>query len=72
MCDVCGNYILPIDPDESVNLFSVAQIPGKELCSHNKCKDAVLACKGDWQKLPDDPLRKAYERAMAEIESNKT
>lgn len=67
MCDVCGSYILPIDPGESVNFFSVAQLPGKELCCHNKCKDAVLACGGDWQKLPTGPLRKAYEEASTQL-----
>lgn len=61
VCDVCGKHILPIDPDERVNIFSVAQIPGKELHCHNKCKESVLKCEGDWQKLPEGPLRKVYE-----------
>lgn len=65
MCDVCGKYILPIDPDELVNTFSVAQIPGKELHCDNKCKQAIQDCGGDWQKLPAGPLRKAYEEAAA-------
>lgn len=64
-CDVCGQFILPLDPDERVNNFSVAQIPGLELHCHNRCKEAVLNCGGDWQKLPDGPLRKAYAEAAA-------
>ena len=63
MCDVCGSYILPLDPNELVNFFGVEQLPGQKLCCHNKCKDAVLACGGEWQKLPDGPLRKCYEEA---------
>lgn len=63
MCDVCGHYILPVDPDEKVNFFGVQQIPGTELCCHNKCKIAVLDCGGDWEKLPPGPLRAAYEEA---------
>jgi hypothetical protein len=59
---VCGKYILPL-PDELVNIFRVAQIPDRELHADNRCKQAVLGCGGDWQKLPDGPLRKAYEEA---------
>lgn len=71
MCDVCGKYILPLNPDELVNTFSVAQIPDKELHCDNACKDAVLNCGGDWQKLPDGPLRKAYEEAAAKSSNDK-
>jgi len=63
LCDVCGKYILPFDPDETVNFFSVAQIPNTELCCHNVCRTAVETCGGDWEKLPPGPLRKAYEEA---------
>lgn len=66
-CDVCGKFILPLDPDELVHTFSVAQIPGRKLHADNKCKRAVLDCGGDWQKLPSGPLREAYEEAAAEL-----
>ena len=66
-CDVCGHYILPTSFDECVNAFSVAQIPGKELHCDNKCKQAIIDCKGDWQKLPEGPLRTAYSEAAAEL-----
>ncbi len=62
ICDVCGHYIMPM-PDEGVNFFSVAQIPDKELCCHNKCKQAIIDCNGDWEKLPAGPIRKLYEEA---------
>lgn len=65
-CDVCGKFILPIDPDELVNTFSVAQIPGRELYCHNACKAAVLNCRGYWEKLPAGPLRLAFEEASRE------
>lgn len=63
MCDVCGKYILPLDPDELVHKFSIAQAPGQFFHCDNKCKQALLDCKGDWQKLPEGPLRKSYEAA---------
>lgn len=69
MCDVCGKYILPLDPDERVNVFSVPQIPGKELHCDNACKQAIMNCGGDWRNLPNGPLRKAYEAAANKIES---
>jgi len=65
MCDVCGFYILPIDPNERVNCFGVKGIK-EELHCCNKCKKIVLECKGDWKKLPDGPLRKAFEKADKE------
>jgi hypothetical protein len=62
VCDVCGKYILP-GFDESVNFFTVSQLPGSQLCCHDKCKEAVLGCGGNWEKLPEGPLRKGYEEA---------
>lgn len=69
MCDVCGHYILPM-PEELVNFFGVQQLPGQQLCCHNKCKQAILDCNGDWQKLPDGPLRKGYEEAAAKLSND--
>lgn len=69
-CDVCGTFILPLDPDELVNTFSVSQIPGRELHCDNKCKQAILDCGGDWQKLPIGPLREAYEEAAAKLSNS--
>ena len=60
VCDVCGHYILPLNPDEKVNLFGVKGID-RELCCHNKCKESVLSCGKDWEKLPHGPLRKVFE-----------
>ena len=68
MCDVCGHYILPLDPDEQVNLFGVKGIE-QELCCHNKCKEMLLACGKDWEKLPLGPLRKLFEEATASLSS---
>ena len=66
LCDVCGHYILPLDPDERVNFFKVKQLVStSDLCCHNKCKDDMLACGKDWEKLPVGPLRKVYEDALA-------
>lgn len=65
LCDVCGHYILPLDENERVNFFKVAQIESEsDLCCHNKCKTAVLECAGDWEKLTPGPLRSLYEKAL--------
>lgn len=66
LCDVCGSYILPLDPEERVNTFTVKQIPGMELHCHNRCKEVVLKGAGDWKKLPPGPLRTVYENADQE------
>lgn len=63
LCDVCGKYILPLDPDEKANMFGVNGIE-HELCCHNKCKDVVLACGNEWAKLPHGPLRQVFETAL--------
>ena len=60
-CDVCGNCILPIDPKERVNFFSVKGIE-KELICDNDCKKALLKAGDDWKKLPKGPLRDEFER----------
>lgn len=57
-CDVCGEYILPIDEDERVNPFSVSGITEAHLICHNACKEKLQAAGRDWQKLPDGPLRR--------------
>lgn len=71
MCDVCGNYILPIDPEERVNEFSIKQFPGQTFHCDNKCKATLIATKGDWKLLPDGPIRKEYERVHKEMEAKK-
>jgi hypothetical protein len=66
-CDVCGKYILPLLEDERVNAFTIAQAPGKTFHCDNKCKEAIIATGGDWEKLPEGPLRKAYEDASIKV-----
>jgi hypothetical protein len=36
-CDVCGNYILPLDPEERINMFNVTGIK-EELMADNNCR----------------------------------
>ena len=59
-CDVCGDFIL--DPEDTVHPFTVTGVARKLVCE-NKCKALLLAAKGDWYKLPNGPLRKAYAEA---------
>jgi hypothetical protein len=67
MCDICGNYILPIDPEERVHEFSIKQFPGMKFHCDNKCKQAIIDSKGDWKLLPDGPIKREYERINKEI-----
>jgi len=61
VCDICGKYILPIDPDELVNCFSVKGIKETLHCD-NKCKQLLLSINNDWTKLPKEGrLYKAFE-----------
>jgi hypothetical protein len=50
-------------------MFTVKQIPGKELHCHNRCKIAVQGCGGKWENLPPGPLRTAFEDAAKLIKS---
>ena len=61
-CDVCGNYILPIDPDEVVHSFGVSGIKETLHCD-NRCKEILNSIGNDWTKLPAGPLRKVFEEA---------
>ena len=59
-CDVCGNYILPLDPDEMVHGFGIPGIRGTLHCD-NKCKALLETIGSDWKQLPAGPLRKVFE-----------
>ncbi len=59
-CDVCGYFILPLDPEERVHTFSVKGIEQKLHCD-NKCKELIGKANGDWKELPDGPLRKVFK-----------
>lgn len=61
-CDVCGKFILPINPVEMVHSFSVKGIDQTLHCD-NGCKEILLKAGKDWKKLPDGPLREAFEKA---------
>lgn len=69
MCDVCGYYILPIDPSERVNPFGIKGIDTKLHCD-NKCKEILLACGDDWRKLPTGPLRRVFEEHENQSKKN--
>jgi len=63
ICDVCGKYILPLDPEERVHSFNVKGIKQTLHCD-NKCKELLLSIGKEWQLLPKDgPLYKAFEEA---------
>jgi hypothetical protein len=49
ICDICGHYILPIDPKELVNCFKVKGIEEMLHCD-NKCKELLQNINKDWTK----------------------
>ena len=66
ICDVCGEYILL----DEAQPFSVKGINGMLHCHVGRIGDRVCLQEledaleaGDWEKLPDGPLRKAFEEA---------
>lgn len=73
-CDVCGNYILPIDPEERVHTFRPIGVD-RDLHCDNRCKESLLAIpkgvENNWKYLPDGPLKTLYADAAAKLETNK-
>lgn len=67
VCDVCGNYILPVDPEERVHNFAVKGIKNALQCD-NACRKAVEAAFSakDWKLLPHGPLREVFEKQAAQ------
>jgi hypothetical protein len=53
ICDVCGKYILPLDPEELVHSFNVKGIKETLHCD-NKCKALLLSIGKEWQLLPHE------------------
>jgi len=59
-CDVCETYILGLLPDDMIYPFKCSGID-QELHSCKNCKKLLLEIKGDWKKLPNGPLRRAFD-----------
>ena len=61
-CDICGKYILPVQPYEMVNNFAIVGIKDALHCD-NACRKILEESfkKKDWKLLPDGPLRKVFE-----------
>jgi len=51
ICDVCGDYILPIDEIEAVHPFKIKGIKQTLHCD-NKCVALLIKIGTDWTKLP--------------------
>lgn len=76
ICDVCGRYILPTDPEERVMHFSLG---GLDMHAHKVAGDCFGLLKRLWDAapegtvdwwagLPDGPLRQALADACADLE----
>lgn len=69
MCDVCGNYILGLMPDEKLAPFTATGCNQTLLAHHPKCVDIIQGIGDDWKALPDGPLRRMYAKAQAELDA---
>lgn len=58
-CDVCGNYILGLFKEDLVYMFTVNMI-NQKLHSCIDCKKILEQIGTDWKKLPEGPLKKAF------------
>ena len=66
-CDVCGKYILPVQPGEMVNNFAIVGIKQALHCD-NACRvlvEQAIKVK-DYKLLPHGPLREVFEKQAAE------
>lgn len=67
LCDVCGQFMVTeMLGDRGIEQFTT-QKDGPMMHCHDKCKQALIDCDNDWQKLPDGPLRQAYEKASLRV-----
>lgn len=66
MCAVCGkSFAAELMMHKAVSAISISVVEGK-LPVHDECGDLVLkisAEDSDWRKLPEGPLREAFEEA---------
>ena len=61
-CDICGKYIFFNDYQE----FSVKAIGDQRLhCCTPGCKQALVDAGNDWKRLPEGPLRTAFDEAVS-------
>jgi len=58
-CDVCGEYIFGLTPDDLMYPFSCTGIK-QELHSCKDCKKIIEEIGSDWAKLPEGPLKKVF------------
>jgi hypothetical protein len=68
-CDVCGNYILGLFDKDKVYPVKIKGITQIIDCCH-KCIELIKNSDGDWKKLPEGRLRKAFEEANNLKEKN--
>ena len=68
-CDVCGQYILGLTEDDLAHPFKLSTF-NNLLHGCNICIKIVkeLDGGGDWKRLPDGPLRRAYEKLAKNLE----
>jgi hypothetical protein len=59
-CDVCGKYILGLFEKDLVYPVKIRGINRMLDCCHD-CIEIIKNCSGDWKKLPEGRLRKAFE-----------
>lgn len=70
MCGLCGkSFVLEILLGREVHTIEIDGF-NADVCLHGKCLEILSECRDDWRKLPDGPIRKAYETEHANRECN--
>lgn len=71
MCALCGeSFLMEILLGRNVQTVEIVGMD-KDVCLHDKCLDVLKQNGSDWHTLPEGPLRRAYEKAVASQSSAK-
>lgn len=71
VCDVCGDFVLP-GTQIKIQKFKISGID-KTLHADDKCKKILTKIRkagGDWNQLPDGPLKATWEKSVKKYLGN--
>ena len=69
MCALCGEtFMAEILLGKKISTVEIVGMD-KDICLHEKCLKVLEQNGPDWHRLPEGPLRRAYEKAAAAREA---
>lgn len=66
-CDVCGNIIWGFTRKDTATPVKIRGIEQTLHVHTIKCKAILKKANGDWEKLPEGPLKKAFRDAADKL-----